>query len=32
MGSIFTENPYAYVVVKLRKQFVNPQDVAAWPH
>lgn len=26
MGNLFTENPYAYTVVKLRNQIVNPND------
>lgn len=26
MGSLFTENPYAYTIVKLRKQLINPSD------
>jgi hypothetical protein len=30
MGSLFTENPYAYVIVKLRQQIVNPADAANW--
>jgi hypothetical protein len=30
MGSLFTENPYAYVIVKLRKQIVNPAEAANW--
>lgn len=30
MGSLFTENPYAYVVVKLRKQIINPAECANW--
>jgi len=30
MGSIFTENPHAYVVVKLARQIVNPAEAAYW--
>jgi hypothetical protein len=30
MGSLFTENPYAYVVVKLRNQIIDPSDCANW--
>ena len=30
MGSLFTENPYAYTVVKLRRQIVNPAECAKW--
>ena len=30
MGSLFTENPFAYTVVKLRKQIVNPAECANW--
>lgn len=26
MGSLFTPNPYAYTVVKLRNQIINPSD------
>jgi hypothetical protein len=30
MGSIFTENPYAYTVVKLLKPIIDPADAANW--
>jgi hypothetical protein len=30
MGSLYTENPYAYVIVKLLHPIINPSDAANW--